>query len=189
MLNLLARIVFLGVLWSVFVGDANAQLTFFGVTEESVYKKTPTRYEQVTPPPNWSSDKMFIERNPALSLSVREMESIVIEKKVIYRDIEATARELLGQKPSEWQRDNERTIGYYFQATFILTKQGALHFKRFADKNAGKLFYVRLQGTQPDVFQIRGPFSGTAISTNLRETDLDKLKSAFAPFGSKVNWK
>ena len=186
---MLARIVFLGVLWSVFLGDANAQLTFFGVIEESVYKKAPNRYEQVTPPPNWGSDKMFIEKNPGLSLSAREMESIVIEKKVMHKDTKTTARELLGQKPVELQRDKEQTIGYYFQATFMLTKEGALHFKRFADNNEGKFFYVRLRGTQPDVFQIRGPFTSNAISTNLRETDLDKLKSAFATFGSKVHWK
>ena len=80
-------------------------------------------------------------------------------------------------------------MGYYFQATFILNKQGALYFKQFADKNEGKLFYVRLRRTQADVFQIMGPFSGNAISTNLREKDPDKLMSAFASFGSKVKWK
>ena len=187
--TLLGRIVFLGLFWSIAVTDANAQLTFFGVIEESVYKKAPNRYEQVTPPPNWGSDQMFIERNPGLSLSGREMESIVIEKKVMYKDIKTTARELLGEKPAELQRGDEHTMGHYFQATFILNKEGALHFKQFADKNEGKFFYVTLPGAQPDVIQIRGPFSGKAISTNLRENDLDKLKSAFASFGSKVNWK
>src|SRR3990170_7823999 len=151
---MLGCIVFFGLIWSMAVTDANAQLTFFGVIEESVYKKAPNRYERVTPPPNWGSDKMFIEKNPGLSLSGREMDSIVIEKKVMHKDIKTTARELLGQKSSELQGDNERTSGHYFQATFILNKQGALQFKRFADKNAGKLFYVRFQGTQPDVFEI-----------------------------------
>jgi preprotein translocase subunit SecD len=177
------------------LSNAYGQLAFFRAThDKELYAKDPSRYDRVTLPRDRLTDELYVERVPALTIQLQEIQSVVIEKKTIETDLhkayEKAFEETFGLEPTKDGKEQKAESSQYYYDVAISFRQGAAKvFRDFAGKNAGHLFDMRINGQRLVAATLLASFEGNVISTIVTDNDSEHLRTVLSPLKGKVTWK
>ena len=180
------------VLWSP-VDRAEANLVFLRTTEDSeVFVRNPRLYEAVDDPSRPRT--LYVERRPALSISLIEIKSVIVESDPAAASVEEVLKEdyrRRAEESKEQRNDRKaRTVNEdYYRVTFHVGERAARKVRDFVRRYNGKLFDLRLNGRRVGIIVLVGPMEGSAFTVPIREKGRQHVKVLLSPIRERVVWK
>lgn len=98
---------------------ASADLEFLVATDsDAAYTKNPSRYDRVRLPPGSAADVVFVERQIVLSIPLRDIQSVTIDRKPFAKNMEDAIRQMQGEPPQSGSQAKDAPAA--FDTTFGL---------------------------------------------------------------------
>ena len=166
------------------------------IDEASVTDENRGRYDREPIPNQYGIQERYIERMPSFSLSIQEIDSIVVEKRRVIgpnsEGLRESIDEFFGLQSKQSGKEENWPHGHVLWLSFNLEKDAAKTLNAFFHKNVDKVFAVNFMSHWLTSLIADNSFDFEAhsgFSTFVRGAREEELKKLLAPIEHKVTWK